>query len=99
VRTGFAASLLLGQWILLLAFSSSERLHHAVCDGARQPSHDCVLTAVAKGQFSAPVETVSAPVAEPVLIFLLLPEPVPAGSFRDLRLSPGRAPPVRLSPA
>jgi hypothetical protein len=44
------AAVMLTQWIFLLAFSTSERLHQCFCDGSQQPNHDCALVSVAKGQ-------------------------------------------------
>src|SRR6186713_830859 len=39
VTRPLVAAVLLGQWLLLLAFSSSEKLHHSLCDQSQQPAH------------------------------------------------------------
>ena len=92
------AAVMLTQWVLLLAFSTSERLHQAVCDGSQQPSHDCALTSVAKGQLWSSLDFVGAPVPRPLEFFF---EPVDCSEFHpleDLRLMPDRGPPAPLLP-
>ena len=85
--------LFLGLWLGAAGLSSSAWLHERVCADARQVSHDCALSTLAKGHFAAPP-------APP-------PAPAPRDNFPstevsietlfltqiDLRLSPGRAPP------
>lgn len=92
------ALLLLGQWLLLLAFASSEKLHHSICDRAKQPTHDCAFAAVAKSQLLSLGETVQAPLPRPVTIASLIQRHLILHSSEDFRLAPNRGPPVDILP-
>jgi hypothetical protein len=85
---------MLAQWLLLLAFSSSEHLHRAVCDGAKKPSHDCAFVAVAKGQVCTSLSAVLAPAPEPAEIFACRAFSGRDPQVVDLRLMPDRGPPA-----
>lgn len=87
------AGLMLGQWLLLLAVVACERLHHAVCDGAAQPAHACVVTSVAKSQLHFGGEDLVAP-DRPVIVATAAPVRWDfVRSSEVLRWMPGRAPP------
>jgi hypothetical protein len=87
------AVVLLGQWLLLLAFSSSEKLHHSICDQSKQPAHDCVFASIAKSQLLLPLDTVQAPLARKVEINPSIQRNLPLRSCEDFRLPPNRGPP------
>ena len=85
--------LFLGLWLGAAGFSSSAWLHERVCPDAKQVSHDCALSTLAKGHFAAPPAPppappprVNWPSTEVTFETLFL-------THIDLRLSPGRAPP------
>jgi hypothetical protein len=101
-RMTAALALALFCWLNVLAVSPV--LHaQAHCEGehadashsapVQSPEHRCAVTLLAQGQLEliAPPSVPTAPTS-----FVLLSEPViaPAFSSVDLRLSPGRAPPV-----
>lgn len=89
---------MLAQWFLLLAFSTSERLHRAVCDGSQQPSHDCALASVAKSQVWTAAETSSAPGPRSLEVVRLVETRHFVRSAEDLRLDSDRGPPATLLP-
>jgi len=91
------AVVLLGQWLLLLAFSSSEKLHHSICDQSKQPTHDCVFASVAKSQLFSPLDTVQAPVPCNVEFNASIQSNPTCFSTEDFRLPPNRGPPSDLS--
>jgi len=91
------AVVLLGQWLLLLAFSSSEKLHHSICDQSQQPAHDCVFALVAKSQLLSPLDTVDAPLPRHVEIHTSIQSDLPVRSSEDFRLTPNRGPPSDVS--
>ena len=98
VTRPFIALMLLGQWLLLLAFSTSDRLHHSICDRAQQPSHDCAFASVAKGQLSAFAETVRVPLPRNLEIDLPIQRPLSLRPIEDIRLAPDRGPPENAFP-
>src|SRR4030095_6558196 len=92
------ALLLLGQWLLLLAFASSERLHHSICDRAKQPTHDCAFAAVAKSQLLSLADTVQLALPRRVTSAGAIQRDLPLHSSEDFRLTPSRGPPGDILP-
>ncbi len=87
---------MLVQWLALLTFASSERLHRAVCDDSQHRTHDCALVSLARGQLWVDVGVASTPV--PPILGLPL-RPTPAGEefhSADISIRPGRGPPFTL---
>jgi hypothetical protein len=97
VTRPLVAAVLLGQWLLLLAFSSSEKLHHSLCDQSQQPAHDCVFASVAKSQLFSPLDTVHAPLPRHIEIHTSIQSDLPVCSSKDFRLTPIRGPPSDVS--
>ncbi len=92
------ALLLLGHWLLLLAFSTSEKLHHSVCDRSQQPTHDCAFAAVAKSQLSTPLEPIQVPLPRHFEIDSPLQRQLSLPSIENLRWQADRGPPVNSLP-
>jgi hypothetical protein len=86
--------LMLGLWLGLVGLSASEQLHRLVHSDSHQVNHECLLTLFAKGSFSpsSGPPQMSAPVFEPITLPPLASRDFP--STADIRLAPGRAPPV-----
>jgi len=85
--------LFLGLWLAVAGFSSSAWLHERVCEDSKQVSHDCAISTLAKGHFSAPPTTPPAPAPRANFACTdVSPEPLFLTQI-DLRLSLGRAPP------
>lgn len=91
------ALFLLGQWLFLLAFASSEKLHHAICDG-KQPTHDCAFATVAKSQLLSMAEPVQAPLPQRLADTRSIHRAFTLPSTEDFRLTPSRGPPVDILP-
>ena len=88
------AALMLGLWLALLGLSASEKLHHCLHADAAHPEHDCLVTALAKGTaLDVPQPEIVVQPA-PEVRLLAATEQRPIFSRIDLRLVPGRAPPV-----
>ena len=86
--------LMLGLWLGLIGLSASEQLHRLVHSDSHQVNHECLLTLFAKGNLShsaAPLK-VAAPMFGSVTLPPLASRDFP--STADIRLAPGRAPPV-----
>lgn len=94
-----AVGLMLALWLALLALAIAPQLHHAHHEEAGHEHHHCPVTLLTGGQFalgSPAMPVVSAPRVEffaSPLHFLLFPQ------VSDVRLLPGRAPPIVLFPA
>ncbi len=87
---------MLGLWLGLVGLSVSERFHHALHADASHADHDCLVVGFAKSLLlHAPVQVI---VGTPVLpsFFFSVSEITPLLQRIDLRLLPGRAPPVRF---
>ncbi|HXG47823.1 MAG TPA: hypothetical protein VNO52_09375 [Methylomirabilota bacterium] len=88
------AGLMLSLWLVTLAFATVPELHHVLHCDSHQPSHECCLSLIGKGEcLTGPVAAVLAPADSaanrlPPSVDLF---PRPAA---DLRLAPGRAPPA-----
>ena len=91
------AGLMLAQWLALVAFATSERLHHTVCDESQQSSHDCALVSLARGQLWTAFEIVAAPAVPSRAIDDEAFRSTVSFSSIDLRLMPGRGPPACLA--
>ena|SRR5690348_4851331 len=92
------AIFLLGQWVLLLAFSSSEKLHHSVCDRAKQPTHDCAFATIAKSQLTSLVDVVQVPLPKLLPATTSSPRENVFRPTADFRLTPNRGPPSEILP-
>jgi hypothetical protein len=101
-RMTAALALALFCWLNVLAVSPV--LHaQAHCDGehagadhskpVQSPEHRCAVTLLAQGQLELIVPT-TVPTAPTSFVLLSQPVVAPAFPADDLRLSPGRAPPV-----
>ena len=88
--------LMAGLWLAMVAFSTSAHLHQSVCEHAQQSSHECALVSFAKHQPWIPLEiaTVLPPTAAG--FFLDSPFCLSLRGIDDVRLEPGRAPPLLL---
>ena len=86
-------------WVATMAVAASARLHSAVCHDARESSHECLFTSLAKGHCVEPpgpsVSPASAPSTEgPAsgLVSVFVAE-------AEHRLASSRAPPSSFLPS
>jgi hypothetical protein len=87
------AAALLGVFLSLLVLAASAALHHEVHSDAAEHDHQCAVTLISAGQMDAP--PLFAPVTPPVAVLLSsLPHSETPLVSADLRLMPGRGPPV-----
>lgn len=89
-----AALLMLGLWLGLIGLASSESLHRFFHSDSQQLTHECLVTFFSKSHLLAAF----APSATLLVVFVcfglsrLLEGVLPP--MTDLRLAPGRGPPV-----
>ena len=88
--------LMLALWLAVVVLSSSSALHHEVCSDARETSHTCALTTLAKGQCLAPPPLLPVLLTEFVSQDAISPSESNLPSCADVRLASGRAPPAVL---
>jgi hypothetical protein len=89
------ALLFLALFLTLQLFAGSGTLHQAIHSDANAPDHHCAITLLTQGQVNVAV-VMSLWLAFAIAFIFSLPlleETVQ--SFLDLRLAPGRAPPLR----
>lgn len=91
-----AALWMLGLWLALLTLSASERLHHFLHDQAAHPEHNCLVTGFANGSIADVPVIAVVPAAVELISEKVSAEPARFLERSDLRLAPGRAPPVFL---
>jgi len=89
-----AGVLMLGLWLGLVGLASSERLHHFLHSDSHQSNHECLVTFFSKSYLLG----ASAPAIALLAVFVCfgLSHFAEGGlpSLTDVRLAPGRAPPV-----
>ncbi len=89
-----AAFLMLGLWLGLMGLSVSERLHQALHEDAGHAHHECLVVNFAKAQFlHLSVTALVSPGVPGTTLLSAVRTFHPLPRF-DLRLQPGRAPPV-----
>jgi hypothetical protein len=95
-RRLIVAFVLLPLWLVTFAISASPQLHLLLHSDASSPSHNCVVTQLQQHSVLGGSEPIGIPV--PALAVCSGPgfSSVISLASIDLRLSPGRAPPVSL---
>lgn len=88
---------MLGLWVALLGLSVSDKFHRCLHADAAHPEHDCLVSAFAKAT-ALDVPLPGKIVVQPVEQFRPLAATDSHLFFKriDLRLVPGRAPPVSV---
>ena len=83
-------------WLGLVSLTSSSALHQALHPDSHQPTHECLVTCLAKGQllFLATVLLATTGLASEWVPAVA--EPNEPFSRFDVRLEPSRAPPVHF---
>jgi hypothetical protein len=90
-------ALQLGVFLLVLAMTHFESLHHLFHADANQPNHHCAVTLLSGGQLDAPPSCSSTIVHSPIVVVVqAIHQPVIFISF-DFALLPSCGPPAVLS--
>ena len=94
MRARMAGILMLGLWLGLIGLASSERLHQFFHSDSQQANHECLVTFFSKSYLLGAFPPAVAPLAIFVCFGLcrLAGDSLPF--LADVRLAPGRAPPV-----
>ena len=85
--------LMMGLWVSLIGFSSSEQLHRCLHPDSGELNHDCLVTSIAKSQSLFLVPRANCPVPEFFEVGRASARRVDGEGLLDLRLDPSRAPP------
>lgn len=85
---------MLSLWLVTLAFATVPELHHVLHCDSHQPAHECSLSLVGKGELLTDPPAAMLPVVREGAVRHRLPDALIPRAIEDVRLHPGRAPPV-----